>query len=446
MPQTALFFWKKPSLLEKLFHLKERGTTARTELAAGLTTFMTMAYIIFVNPSILSSIKGLQHSSAEIAAATCLAAAVPTLLMGLFTNTPYSLAPGMGLNGVLTYTVCLQNHVPWQTAMGVVVVEGCVICILVLTRTREAIMKAIPMPLKRAISVGIGLFITLLGFMNAGLAKVDAGAGTLAAGGMHDKAALLAVLGLVLTLSLFALGIRAALLLGIAGTTLIGLALGICSLPHQSLLQPPHFTTLFHANIAAALKPALWGTVLAFVMSDFFDAMGTIIGLGQQAELIDEQGNLPRLREILLIDGFAALWGGLCGASSATTYIESASGIAAGGRTGLTSVVCGLLFLVSLFFAPLIGIAPAQATAPVLILVGFFMLSTVQHIQWNKIEEALPAFLIIVTIPYTYSISRGIGFGFIAYLLIMLVQKRFRDIHPVLVVVSLLFALSFVLS
>jgi AGZA family xanthine/uracil permease-like MFS transporter len=437
-------------LLERLFTLKARGTDARTEIMAGLTTFMTMAYIVFVNPSILQNIPGLEKSGPALAAATCLAAALPTLIMGLWTNTPYALAPGMGLNGVLTFSVCLQKHIPWQTAMGIVVLEGLLIAVLVLTRTREAIMAAIPLGLKRAISVGIGLFITLLGLVDAGLVKMNIAAAPLTYGTVHSPEAAVALAGLALTLALFALRLRAALLLGIVGTTVIALLAHVTKLPAaSSLIQPPTiatFTTFGHADVLAALKPGLFGILLAFVMSDFFDAMGTIIGVGQQAGLVDKKGDLPRLRDILFVDGLAALWGGLCGASSSTTYIESASGVAEGGRTGLTAVVVGLLFLGALFLSPLVGVIPAQATAPALIVVGFLMISAIRDISFDKMEESLPAFITIVMIPFTYSIARGIGFGFLTYLLILIAQRRFRDINPLLVVVALLFVVSFIVE
>ncbi|HZO89473.1 MAG TPA: NCS2 family permease [Chthonomonadaceae bacterium] len=432
-------------MLERYFRLRQRGTDVRTELTAGLTTFMTMAYIIFVNPLILSNIPGLKHSVPALAAGTCLAAAVPTLLMGLWTNTPYALAPGMGLNGVLAFGVCLKNGVPWPTAMGIVVVEGLIIALLVLTRTREAIMNAIPLSLKQAISVGIGLFITLLGMVNAGLVKMNSPAAPLTYGSFHDKAVLVATAGLAITLILFTLRWRSALLLGIILTTLIALAARV-AVPPKTLLTQPDFSTFGKANVLAALNPALWATILAFIMSDFFDAMGTIIGVGRQAGLVDKEGRLPRLRDILFVDGLAAMWGGICGASSTTTYIESASGVGEGGRTGLTSAVVGVLFLVALFFAPLVSVVPAQATAPALIVVGFLMLAHVREIPFERLEESLPAFITLISIPLTYSIARGIGYGFIAYLLLLLARGRWREINPLLVVVSALFALSFTLE
>lgn len=426
-------------MLERYFQFQARGTNLKIELLAGLTTFMTMAYIVFVNPSIL---KDAGVPADATAAGTCLAAAIPTLVMGLWTNTPYALAPGMGLNGVLTYDVCLKNHVPWQTAMGIVFIEGFIIALLVVTRAREAIMNAIPMTLKRAISVGIGLFITLLGLVNAGWVKMNIAAAPLTYGSFHDKGVLVATAGIAITILLYALGLRAALLLGIVITTIIAIFAHLSPLPSH-IVERPDFSTFGKLRILSALTWPLAGTILAFVMSDFFDAMGTIIGVGQQAGLVKKDGSLPRLRDILLVDGLAALWGGVCSASSATTYVESASGVGQGGRTGLVSVVVGLLFLASLFVSPLVNIVPGQATAPALVVVGFLMLSVVKDIPFDKLEEGIPAFLIIVLTPLTYSISRGIGFGFIAYVLLLLLRGRVREINPILVIVALLFAVSF---
>jgi AGZA family xanthine/uracil permease-like MFS transporter len=432
-------------MLERLFSLRERGTTVRTEILAGITTFVTMAYIIFVNPSILSQIPGLRDQSASLTVATCFAAAIPTLVMGLWTNTPFALAPGMGLNGVLTFAVCLGQGIPWQTAMGIVFWEGVIIAVLVLTRTREAIMNAIPLSLKHAISAGIGLFISLLGFVSAGIVTLGIAAAPLKAGSLHDKGVIVASAGLLVTLALFTFRWRAALLIGILVTGLLGTAAGLSHLPHQ-FVQTPHFFTFGKAALLEGLRPRYWSIILAFVMSDFFDAMGTIVGVGRQAGLVDEKGDIPRLRDILLVDGLAAAWGGICGCSSSTTYIESASGVGEGGRTGLVSVVAGILFLLAIFFAPVVGAIPPQATAPALVIVGFLMVSSIRDIPFDKLEEALPAFITLVSIPLTYSISRGIGFGFISYLFLLLATRRFREIKPLLVVVSLLFAVSFALD
>jgi adenine/guanine/hypoxanthine permease len=431
--------------VERFFALKERGTSVRQEVMAGLTTFMTMAYIIFVNAQILGNIPALKPYIPALAAATCLAAAVPTLLMGLWTNMPLALAPGMGLNGALAFGLCLAKGVPWQTAMGVIVAEGIIITVLVLVGLRETVMRAIPLALRHAIAAGIGLFLALLGMVNAGLVKLNIAAAPLTFGNVHDRSVQVAIAGVTITFALYALRWRAALLLGIIATTALALATQTAALPN-TWWQVPSFATFGQANVAAALQPALWASILAFLMSDFFDSMGTVLGVGREAGLTKENGEMPRLREILLVDSFAAWWGGLCGASSATAYIESASGVAEGGRTGLTAVTVGALFLAALFFAPLASVVPPQATASALIVVGFLMLKSVHEIRFDRIEEALPAFVTLVTIPFTYSIVHGIGYGFITYLLLLLALRRWRDLNPLLVVVTLLFVLAFALE
>lgn len=432
-------------MLERLFTLAKRGTNVRTELAAGLTTFMTMAYIIFVNPSVLGNIPALAENGPALAAATCLAAALPCLLMGLWTNTPLALAPGMGLNATVAFGLCLGKGISWQTAMGVIVVEGLIITLLVLTRTREAVMDAIPLPLKQAISVGIGLFIALIGLVNSGLIRMNIATAPLTFGSFQDRGVQVAALGLLLTIVLFALRWRASLLLGIIATTLIALSVGVQK-PPALLYQLPAFSTFGRFDLPGALQAGLWSSILAFLMSDFFDTMGTVIGVGQQANLVDQEGRVARLRDILLVDSLAAVWGGVCGASSCTSYIESASGVAVGGRTGLMTVTVGVLFLLSLFLAPLVGIVPPQATAPALILVGFLMFASVREIAFDRMEESLPAFVTILTIPLTYSIAHGIGYGFLTYLIVLLAQRRWRDLNPILIGISLLFTLSFALE
>jgi AGZA family xanthine/uracil permease-like MFS transporter len=406
---------------------------------------MTMAYIIFVNPSVLGNIPALAENGPALAAATCLAAALPCLLMGLWTNTPLALAPGMGLNATVAFGLCLGKGISWQTAMGVIVVEGLIITLLVLTRTREAVMDAIPLPLKQAISVGIGLFIALIGLVNSGLIRMNIATAPLTFGSFQDRGVQVAALGLLLTIVLFALRWRASLLLGIIATTLIALSVGVQK-PPALLYQLPAFSTFGRFDLPGALQAGLWSSILAFLMSDFFDTMGTVIGVGQQANLVDQEGRVARLRDILLVDSLAAVWGGVCGASSCTSYIESASGVAVGGRTGLMTVTVGVLFLLSLFLAPLVGIVPPQATAPALILVGFLMFASVREIAFDRMEESLPAFVTILTIPLTYSIAHGIGYGFLTYLIVLLAQRRWRDLNPILIGISLLFTLSFALE
>jgi len=430
------------AMLNRIFRLEENNTSARTEIVAGATTFMTMAYIIFVNPRILAA-AGLPLQATI--AATCLAAAIPTIAMGLYARYPFALASGMGLNAVLAYDLVKGQGVPWQVAMGVIFLEGAIITVLVLTRVREAIMSAIPMSLKHAIGVGIGLLIAYIGVQHAGWV-VKAGSPDLvtASGSFRNTEVLVATGGLLITIVLMAYRLHGAILLGILMTAGIGWAAGIVRQP-MSLVAVPDFHTFGVVNVVGALKLSLIAAIFAFLITDFFDTMGTVIGVGDQAGFVSAEGRLPRLNRILLVDSLAAVWGSICSASSVTTYVESAAGVGAGGRTGLTSVVVGVFFLLALFFAPVIGIVPAAATAPALIVVGFLMLAAVRHIPFDKFDEAFPAFLIILIIPLTVSISRGIGYGFIAYTLLKLASGKWRDVHPLMYVVSALFAVSFVL-
>lgn len=428
-------------MLERIFHLKENCTDVRTEVIAGLTTFMTMAYIIFVNPSILES-AGLPRM--PTVAATALAAAVPTLIMGLFTNYPFALASGMGLNAVLAYSVVIGMKLPWQTAMGIIFLEGAVITVLVLTRIRESVMDAIPLSLKRAIGVGIGLLIAYLGMQQAGW--VTANQATLTTfGSFHTANTLVATAGLVIILVLMANRVKGAILLGILATAGIALAVGIGKLP-EKWVSLPDFSTFGRLDIVGALKLSLISAVFAFMMVDFFDTMGTVVAVGEEAGYLTPEGKLPRLNRVLLVDSLAAVWGAICSASSVTTYIESASGVSAGGRTGLTAVVVGIMFLLAIFFAPVVSIVPSEATAPALIVVGFLLMVVVREIPWHNLEESFPAFLTILVIPLTLSISRGIGCGFVAYTLVKMMVGKWREIHPLMAVVSALFVLSFALQ
>jgi len=427
-------------MLERVFKLRENNTDVRTEVVAGLTTFMTMAYIIFVNPSVLEK-AGLPY--VPTVAATALAAAVPTLLMGFLTNYPFALASGMGLNAVLAYSVVQGQGLPWQTAMGIIFVEGAIITILVLTRVRESVMNAIPMSLKRAIGVGIGLLIAYIGMQQAGW--VTGHPATLTSfGSFHKAETLVATGGLIIILILMAWRVRGSILIGILVTAAIALASGVGKLPRE-WVAIPDFSTFGKLDILGALKLGLVATIFAFLITDFFDTMGTVIGVGGEAGFVTKDGKLPRLGRVLLVDSLAAVWGSICSASSVTTYIESASGVSVGGRTGLTAVVVGLLFLLAVFFAPAVAIVPAAATAPALIVVGFLLMAVVREIPFDNLEEAFPAFLTIIIIPLTFSISRGIGYGFIAYTLVKLLRGKVREIHPLMAIVSALFALSFVL-
>jgi AGZA family xanthine/uracil permease-like MFS transporter len=428
-----------------LFKLKEKQTTIGREVGAGVVTFMAMAYIIFVNPRILGAAMGGELVPA-LAVATCIGAGLLSILMGLASNYPLALAPGMGLNAFLAFGVVMGMKVPWPTAMGIVFIEGAVISVLVLTNVREGVMNAIPLDLKRAIGVGIGLLIALIGLQNAKLVVADPA--TMLAFGKLGPEALVAVFGLAATAFLMLKKIRGAFLIGILLATAAAMAAGLARLPGSPVaaVNAGHFRTFFALDIAGALRFGLLGTVFAFLITDFFDTMGTVVAVGEQAGFLDESGRMPRLKNVLLVDSLGALCGGMFGCSSVTTYVESAAGVGDGGRSGLTSVVTGILFLLAVFFTPLVAIVPACATAPALVLVGFLLIAGVRSIRWDNAGTALPAFLIMVLIPFTFSISKGIGCGFIAYVLLKLLAGKIREVHPLMVLVSVLFAVDFYIS
>ena len=443
------------------FGFSERGTNFRTEVVAGLTTFMTMAYIIFVNPAILGT-EGTGLPVSGVFFATCVAAAVACIAMGLVANFPLALASGLGLNAIVTYTLILELGLSWQQAMAVVVVEGVLVTVLVLTNVREAVLNAIPLSLKFAIAVGIGLFIAFIGLKNAGLVVPNADT-YVALGNLTQGPVLLAVFGLILTLALVARGLRGSIIIGILVTGVVGMIFGIVP-PPKEIVDFKFDTSTVGGGVLAVpevLRLSLLPVIFALFMTDFFDTMGTMFAVAEEAELIDEEGEVPQAKRILLVDGLAAVLGGAMGASSVTSYIESGSGVAEGGRTGLTSVVVGLLFLVALPFSPLISVFGGSipipdptggsqslfvspVTAPALIVVGFLMMTEVRHIPWDSLEEAIPAFLTILTLPLTFNISYGIGFGFISYVLIKLSRGRVSEVHPLLYITAALFALAFV--
>ncbi len=427
-------------MFERMFKLKENGTDVRTEIIAGITTFMTMAYIIFVNPSILSA-AGVPAAGATVA--TALAAGLITIVMGLATNYPFALASGMGLNAFVAFGLVKGMGLTWQTAMGMIFLEGLIITLLVLTNFREAVMNAIPITLKRAIGVGIGLFIAFIGFQEAKFV-VASPATLVQLGSFLKPETWVAALGLVITAFLVARRVRGGILLGILATTVIALFTGVTKLPTRSWVSAKLDTsTILALDVRSALNIGLWTTIFALLITDFFDTMGTVIAIGGEANFLDKQGRLPRLKNVLLVDSFAAMLGGLFGASSVTTYIESAAGVGEGGRTGLTAVVTGILFLLAVFFAPIAGIVPAAATAPALIIVGFLMMTVVKDIRFDQYDEAIPAFLILLGIPLTYNISYGIGLGFISYTVIKALRGKFKDIHPLMWIVALGFAANF---
>jgi len=452
-------------VLERCFGLAGRGATVGGEVRGGLTTFMVMAYIIFVNPAILAfagipALEGQGPPFAATQAATCLVAGVLTIAMGLATNYPLALASGMGLNAVVAFQLVAGMKLPWQSAMGVVFLEGIVITVLVLTGFREAIMDAIPMALKHAISVGIGLFILFIGLVSAGIVKPGPAGVPVTLGDLTSAPVAVALFGLLLTVWLQARGARGALLVGILATTALAVAVNTATsgrafpTPGQaaipgSLVALPDFSTL-----GAGLDLSVFArvgiltaavTVFSIMLSDFFDTMGTVIGIGGEAGWLTPDGKLPRLNRVLLVDSLAAVAGGAAGASSATTYIESAAGVSAGAKTGLASVVTGACFLFALFFAPLAGVVPAQATAAALVVVGYLMTTIVRNIPFGDLDEGFPALLTLAVMPFTYSITNGIGAGFISYGFIKLVRGRGGEVRPMMYVAAAAFAVYFAL-
>ncbi|CAN5746030.1 NCS2 family permease [soil metagenome] len=430
-----------------LFDLQERGTTVAREVRGGITTFLTMAYILFANPSILAA-AGVPFEAA--AAATAAAAALCTLLMGLGANFPMALAPGMGLNAVIAFQVAAQTG-SWQAAMGLVVLNGLLVLSLVLAGVREAVMRAIPLDLRRAISVGIGLFIALIGAVNARLVVVPRSSlaalnadplaivPPVAQGSLHGAEPLLALAGLLVIAFMVARKIPGAIVIGIAAVATAALLLGVSHWPAGAWLRMPHFDTVFQADLRRALDIRLLPLLLAIVMVDFFDTIGTVTAIAETGDLQDREGRIPRLRSILAIDSISSVIGGAFGVSSVTSYVESAAGVAEGARTGLHNLVVSALFAACMFAAPLVAVVPAAATAPALIVVGFLMCQQITRIDFTARDTAIPAFLILLMTPLTFSISDGIAYGFIAYVAIKLLSGRGRDVQLMMYATAALF-------
>jgi AGZA family xanthine/uracil permease-like MFS transporter len=443
-----------------------RAIALTTEVRAGATTFMVMAYIIFVNPLILgfAGVPGLEGQGLPFAATltvTCLSAGLLTIAMGLASNYPLALAPGMGLNAVVAFELVAGRGLTWPQAMTVVFLEGLVITVLVLTRFREAVMDAVPLGLKRAISVGIGLFIAFIGFFTSGfVVKPAAGPLPVGLGPLAGLPIVIFLIGFVLSAWLLARRVPGALLIGILGTTALAIVLngvfagwqgfptpGAALIP-SGVVQIPDFSTFGRLDFGLFSRLGVVTALLAIfsiMLSDFFDTMGTIIGVGGKGGFLDRAGRLPRANRVLLVDSVGAMFGGFANASSNTTYIESAAGVAEGGRTGITSVVVGVLFLLAMFFSPLAAVIPAQATAPALILVGFYMMTIAREIPWDEYEEAVPAFVTMLAMPFTWSITNGIGAGFITYAAIKLLNGKGRQVHWMVYLASAAFLLYFAL-
>jgi AGZA family xanthine/uracil permease-like MFS transporter len=425
--------------LESYFRFAKHQTSWRTEVLAGATTFITMAYIIFVNPAILSE-TGMPIAAVTIA--TCLAAGVGSILMGALANYPLALAPGMGLNAYFTYTVVKGMGVPWQTALGAVFISGILFLLLTLGGIRQRLVAAIPHQLHAAVAGGIGLFIALIGLRNAGIV-VPMTSTMVGLGNLHAPATLLAVFGILFTAVLQSFRVQAAMLFGVLGTALLG---ALChQVPwHITMVSPLAMReTAFHLDIPGALRLSAFEIIFVFLFVDLFDNIGTLVAVTERAGLISSNHTIPRLKQIFFADAIATIFGSLVGTSTVTSYVESASGVAAGGRTGVTAITTGLLFLASIGIAPMVGAIPDFATAPALILVGALMVASVASIEWDEPRIAIPSFLTIMSVPLTYSIATGLSFGIISFVAIEIATGNGRRQNWMLYLLAALFSLRF---
>lgn len=414
--------------MEKLFQLKEHGTTVKQEIVAGITTFLTMAYIIFVNPSILS-MTGMDKGA--LITVTCLASAIGTAITAFWVNAPLAMAPGMGLNAFFTFTLVLGNGATWEQALGVVFISGVIFLALTFSGLREKIIDAIPSAIRLAVGAGIGLFIAFIGMQGMGL--IVSNPATIVALGKFNLNVVLGLIGFAIMGFLEMRKVKGGILIGIVVTTILGIIFGAVQLPSQIISMPPSPAPIaLKLDVLGAIKPIFLGSIFSFMFVDLFDSLGTIMACAHEAEMIDEKGKIKNVSKILEADAVATVIGSLLGTSTTTTFVESASGIAVGGRTGLTALTTAILFVISLFFSPMIGVVPAFATAPALILVGVYMFKNLLDIDFHNMEVAIPCFLIILIMPLTYSISIGISFGFISYILVCLFGGKIKDIKPIM--------------
>jgi adenine/guanine/hypoxanthine permease len=426
-------------MLEKFFKLKENGTDVRTEVLAGLTTFLTMAYIVFVNPSILA-ITGMDFNAVFVA--TCLAAALGTGIMALVANYPIALAPGMGLNAYFTFTVCQGMGISWQVALGAVFISGLVFLAVSLFKVREALVNAIPHSLKLAISAGVGMFLAIIALKNAGII-VGSEATLVTLGKIGEPTALLSILGFFMIVALEYRKVPGSIIIGILTVTVLSIVLGLSEFKGVASLPPSMAPTFMQMDLMGALNAGLLGVIFVFFFVDLFDTTGTLIGVSHRAGLLDKDGKLPRLKKALLADSVAISAGAMMGTSSTTAYVESAAGTAVGGRTGLTSLVVALLFIAALLFSPLANSVPAYATAPALCYVAVLMARGLAEIEWDDLTEAAPAVMTAFAMPFTYSIADGIAFGFISYVAIKLFAGRFKDLSVAVVIIAGLWLVKF---
>ena len=437
------------------FKFADRGTTFRTEVKAGIATFMVMVYIVAVNPGILSAALPPDFTQDQIqqfliaaAAATALVAGVMSIAMGVFANYPIAIAAGLGINGIVAFALALGAGLGLAGAMGVIVWEGIVVTVLVLVGLREAIMNAVPLSLKRAIGVGIGLFILFIGFVDGGLiVRPESGPVPVAFVFPNSWASWLTVIGLAITIVLYVRKVPAALIISIVITSILAFIVGVTTIPDGGLIQAPRFDTLLQFDLTKVFGTlGILGailTIFTIMLADFFDTMGTATAITEQAGLTTEDGKVPGIGRVLLVDSVAAIAGGAAGISSNTSYIESAAGVAEGGRTGLTAVVVGILFLFMILLSPLVALVPFQATAPVLILVGFLMCSIIKDIDFLDFEEGFPALLGLILMPLTFSITVGIGAAFVSYVFIKVVLGKFREVHWLMWLVAIAFVVYF---
>ena len=428
-------------MLEKLFALKEKGSNAKTEVIAGITTFFTMVYIVFVNPSILG-IAGMDTQVVFVT--TCLIAAFGTIAMGLFSNLPIALAPAMGLNAFFAFVVMQKLGYSWQVGMGAIFLGSIGLFLLTLLKIRYWFMASIPQGLRVGIGAGIGLFIALIGFKNMGIVVPNADT-LVALGDLHDPKVLLGVLGFFVIVILSAKGIHSGVLISIALITGLALIFDPTVAFHGIVSMPPSLDSVVgQVDVAGAFDLGLLGIIFSFLLVNLFDSSGTLIAVTTKAGFADKQGRFPRMKQALFVDSTAAMAGSLMGTSAVSTYIESGSGVSVGGRTGLTAVVVGVLFLLTIFFSPLASVVPAYATAGALVFVGILMASSLIEVKWDDLTEATPAFITTAMMPFTYSITEGIAFGFISYCVMKACTGRFKEINPSVAVVSILFLIKFV--
>ena len=425
-------------MLECLFQLKGNGTDVKTEILAGVTTFLTMAYIIFVNPSMLAS-AGMDHGAVFVA--TCVAAAIGCLIMGLYANLPLALAPGMGLNAFFSYTVVGQMGYSWEVALGAVFLSGVCFFILSAFKIRELIINSIPQALRGGIAAGIGLFLGFVALQNSGIV-IKNDATMLTMGDMGSWSALMTALGFIIIVSLFYRQVTGSVMIGILVVTGISILAGKIAVVSPMAMPPSVLPTFMQMNIQGAVEVGMVSIIFSFLFVDLFDTSGTLIAVTQKGNLINEDGTIPRLGKALMADSVATMAGAVLGTSTTTSYVESTAGITVGGRTGLTAVVVGILFLLSLFFSPLAGMVPTYATAPALIFVAVLMTQGLVDLDWSDSTESAPVVLTAIAMPLTYSVTTGIAFGFISYTIIKLLSGRHRDIHPVLYAIAILFAVK----